>query len=160
MKKYVFCITRNCRVSYLSFVYGRSLWAELNGGENSLHWEANILPLFSIMTLWVRFINKVYTRVCFLTEIIINGVLILNNILFLYWSYLTSLSQLVLLFRLLPQRVGREKRTVKVGAKNSQKNEKNNSQTCKLIEYVKILAFVVRTTKTKIMLHFFLCFFC
>ena len=43
----------NCSVSYLSFVYGRSLWAELNGGENSLHWKANMLPLFSIMTLWV-----------------------------------------------------------------------------------------------------------
>ena len=39
----------NCSVSYLSFVYGRSLWAELNGGENSLHWKANMLPLFSIM---------------------------------------------------------------------------------------------------------------
>ena len=24
---------------------------ELNGGENSLHWKANMLPLFSIMTL-------------------------------------------------------------------------------------------------------------
>ena len=43
----------NCSVSYLSFVYGRSLWAELNGGENSLHWKANMLPLFSIMTLWL-----------------------------------------------------------------------------------------------------------
>ena len=43
---------RNCSVSYLSFVYGRSLWAELNGGENSLHWNANMLPLFSILTLW------------------------------------------------------------------------------------------------------------
>ena len=43
----------NCSVSYLSFVYGRSLWAELNGGENSLHWKANMLPLFSIMTLRV-----------------------------------------------------------------------------------------------------------
>ena len=42
----------NCSVSYLSFVYGRSLWDELNGGENSLHWKANMLPLFSIMTLW------------------------------------------------------------------------------------------------------------
>ena len=42
----------NCSVSYLSFVYGRSLRAELNGGENSLHWKANMLPLFSIMTLW------------------------------------------------------------------------------------------------------------
>ena len=45
-KKYVFS------VSDLSFVYGRSLWAELNGGGNSLHWKANMLPLFSIMTLW------------------------------------------------------------------------------------------------------------
>ena len=43
----------NCSVSYLSFAYGRSLWAELNGGENSLHWKANMLPLFSIMTLWL-----------------------------------------------------------------------------------------------------------
>ena len=41
----------NCSVSYLSFVYGRSLWAELNGGENSLHWKANVLPLFTIMRL-------------------------------------------------------------------------------------------------------------
>ena len=37
----------NCSV----FVYGRGLWAELNGGENSLHWQANMLPLFSIRTL-------------------------------------------------------------------------------------------------------------
>ena len=41
----------NCSVSYLSFIYGRSLWAELNGEENSLHWKANMLPLFSIVTL-------------------------------------------------------------------------------------------------------------
>ena len=34
----------NCSVSYLSFVYGRSLWAELNGGENSVHWKANMPP--------------------------------------------------------------------------------------------------------------------
>ena len=44
----------NCSVSYLSYVYGRSLWAELNGGENSLHWKANMLPLSSIMTLWSK----------------------------------------------------------------------------------------------------------
>ena len=36
----------NCSVSHLSFVYGRSL-------SNSLHWKANMLPLFRIMTLWV-----------------------------------------------------------------------------------------------------------
>ena len=42
----------NCSVSYISFAYGRSLWAEFNGGENSLHWKANMLPLFSIITLW------------------------------------------------------------------------------------------------------------
>ena len=41
----------NCSVSYRSFVYGRSLWAVLNGGEITLHWKANMLPLFSIMTL-------------------------------------------------------------------------------------------------------------
>ena len=36
--------------SYLSFVYGRSLWAELNGGENSLQWKENMLPLFCVST--------------------------------------------------------------------------------------------------------------
>ena len=41
----------NCSVSYLSFVYGRSLWAELNGGEYSFHWKANTILPFSIMTL-------------------------------------------------------------------------------------------------------------
>ena len=41
-------------VSYLAFVYGRSLWAERNGGENSLHWKTNMLPQFSIMTLWTQ----------------------------------------------------------------------------------------------------------
>ena len=49
----------NCSVSYLSFVYGRSLWAELNGRENSLHWKANMLPLFSIMTLWTIVTKRV-----------------------------------------------------------------------------------------------------
>ena len=57
----------NYSVSYLSFVYGRSLWAELNGGENSLHWKANMLPLFiiitlilfSIRTLWLARSDKV-----------------------------------------------------------------------------------------------------
>ena len=44
----------NCSVSYLSFVYGRSLWAELNGEENSLHWKDNTLPLFSIMNLCTK----------------------------------------------------------------------------------------------------------
>ena len=46
-----FAFPGNCSVSYLSFIHGRGLWAELNGGENSLHWKANMLPLFSIMTL-------------------------------------------------------------------------------------------------------------
>ena len=50
-EKYVFCVPRewNCSVSYLSFLYGSSLWAELNAGENSLHWKAKMFPLFSIM---------------------------------------------------------------------------------------------------------------
>ena len=43
-----------CSISYLYFVDWRILWAELNGGENSLHWKANMLPLFSIMTLWMQ----------------------------------------------------------------------------------------------------------
>ena len=47
----------NCSVSYLSFVYGRSLWAGLNGGENSLHWKANMLPLFSLITLCMKHIE-------------------------------------------------------------------------------------------------------
>ena len=28
-----------------------SMWAELNGGENFLHWKAKFLPLFSIVIL-------------------------------------------------------------------------------------------------------------
>ena len=32
------------------------MWAELKGGGNSLHWKANMLPLFSIMTLWTHFV--------------------------------------------------------------------------------------------------------
>ena len=39
-------------ISLLSMEALEELWAELNGGENSLHWKANMLPLFSIMTLW------------------------------------------------------------------------------------------------------------
>ena len=35
--------------SYLSLVYGRSLWAELKGGENFLHWKVNMLPLFIVL---------------------------------------------------------------------------------------------------------------
>ena len=53
-----FPFLENCSVSYLSLVYGGSLWAELNGGENSLHWKANMLPLFSIMTLWFSYVIK------------------------------------------------------------------------------------------------------
>ena len=41
------CILRSLGIA-LSFVYGRSLWAELNGEENSLHWKVYMLPLFSI----------------------------------------------------------------------------------------------------------------
>ena len=53
---HVFCLPRewNCSVSYLYFVYLTSLWTELNGGENSLHWKANMLPLFSMMTLCLQ----------------------------------------------------------------------------------------------------------
>ena len=36
----------------------RSLWAELNDGENSLHWKANMLSLFTIMTLWYMYIRR------------------------------------------------------------------------------------------------------
>ena len=37
---------------FMGGVCGRSL----NGGENSLHWNANMIPLFSIMTLWPKHI--------------------------------------------------------------------------------------------------------
>ena len=50
-ENYVFCVPREwyCSVSYLSFVNGKSLWAELYAGKSSLWWKANMLPLFSIM---------------------------------------------------------------------------------------------------------------
>ena len=54
----------NCSVPYLSFVYGRSLWEELNGGENSLHWQANMLPLFSIMTITIIIIFYLVLGLC------------------------------------------------------------------------------------------------
>ena len=56
----------NCSVSYLSFVYGRNLWAELNAGKNSLHWMGNMFSLFSIMTLWSKQTNSyvyIYTSI-------------------------------------------------------------------------------------------------
>ena len=52
-KKYVFCVPRGIAASPIwSFVYGRSLWAELNGGENPLHWKANICSLYLALWLW------------------------------------------------------------------------------------------------------------
>ena len=47
------CILRSPRIaaspiSLFCLWEESSLWAELNGGENSLHWKANMLPLFSI----------------------------------------------------------------------------------------------------------------
>ena len=42
------CSPRICGVSYLSFVYGRSLWG---GGENYLHWKVNICSLY--LVLWL-----------------------------------------------------------------------------------------------------------
>ena len=50
----------NCNVSYLSFVYGRSLRAELNGGKNSLHWKANAFHLFTFMTLCIQHIYSIF----------------------------------------------------------------------------------------------------
>ena len=45
-------ILRSPRIaaSPISFVYGKSLWAELNGRENSLHWKANMLLY---LVLWL-----------------------------------------------------------------------------------------------------------
>ena len=48
-EKHVFCVPQELQ-SLLSLF---CLWEELSGGENSLHWKANMLPLFSIMTLLV-----------------------------------------------------------------------------------------------------------
>ena len=39
-------------ISHWLWQHWRSPWAEISGGENSLHWKANMLPLFSIMTMW------------------------------------------------------------------------------------------------------------
>ena len=58
-----FAFLGNCSVSYLSFVYGRSLGAELNDGENFLHWKANMLPLFSIMTLCTKQLKGLHTAI-------------------------------------------------------------------------------------------------
>ena len=46
------CILRSRELQRILSLF--CLWeesVELNGGENSLHWKANMLPLFSIMTL-------------------------------------------------------------------------------------------------------------
>ena len=53
----------NYSVSYLSFVYGRSLWAELNGGENFLLWKANMLPLFSITYAQYKKKMTIFTKI-------------------------------------------------------------------------------------------------
>ena len=53
----------NSSVSYHSFVCGRSLRAKLNGGENSLHWKANMLPLLSIVTLWAQHCVHSYSSI-------------------------------------------------------------------------------------------------
>ena len=51
-EKYVFCVPRELqRLLSLFSLWEESVGAELNGGENSLHWKANMLPLFSIITL-------------------------------------------------------------------------------------------------------------
>ena len=47
-EKYVFCVPRELHRLLSLFC----LWEKLNGGENSLHWKENMLPLFNIMTLW------------------------------------------------------------------------------------------------------------
>ena len=49
----------DCSVSYLSLamVALEESVGELNGGENSLHWQANMLPLFSSMTLWLKLVS-------------------------------------------------------------------------------------------------------
>ena len=53
-EKNVFCVPRELQRLLSLFCL---LWAELNGGENSLPWKANMLPLFSILTLWFIYID-------------------------------------------------------------------------------------------------------
>ena len=49
--------------SPISFVYRMSLWAVLNGGgKNSPHLKANMLPLFSIMTLCINWLHICFNR--------------------------------------------------------------------------------------------------
>ena len=55
----------NCSVSYLSLAMV-AVWAELNGGENSLHWKANMLPL---LVLWLcAFTTVMLMNALLLTE--------------------------------------------------------------------------------------------
>ena len=41
----VVCLWEESVASHWLWYYWRSLWAELNGGKNNLHWKANMLPL-------------------------------------------------------------------------------------------------------------------
>ena len=43
--------SRGIAASPISLLSMGEVCAELNGGENSLHWKTNMLPLFGIMTL-------------------------------------------------------------------------------------------------------------
>ena len=59
----------NFSVSVSFFVYGRRVWAEFNGGENSLHWKANTRPLFSIMTLWGQHAPSIFLSIYILIKL-------------------------------------------------------------------------------------------
>ena len=47
------CILMNEDKGEIRVFYQYKYVKRVNGGENSLHWQANMLPLFSIMTLWI-----------------------------------------------------------------------------------------------------------
>ena len=54
-EKYVFCVPRELqRLLSLFSLWEESVGGAYKGGENSLHWKANMLPLFIIfLTLWL-----------------------------------------------------------------------------------------------------------
>ena len=55
--------------SPISLCQWESLWAELTGGEYSLHWKANMPHIFSIMTVWSRIIFAFFSFILSLVSL-------------------------------------------------------------------------------------------
>ena len=101
-EKYVFCDPLELRRLVTLFCLERSLWESLNGWENySLHWNSNMLPLFSIMTLWGKLFQKCCMPRCIVATYrrlhlrsITNDVRMLRlGGVELWWAVLTILAQ-------------------------------------------------------------------